>query len=373
MDDCSVNCYILPRSIYLHTAVGSPKSPDISSAASDIQHRMCQARMSVQFSSVLIWTVLGSLTFGFCSIWSLHFVAMLACELDLPIGIDVPLTLLSAVLAVLFTFAALASDLLWNTHVRRRRKRNRRRARMGEGISDHPSMAMQESTLSPLLARSEEQEEYPQAFKSVDSPLLESGGHDATASDSISDTDSIDETRPTAPLLNGSVSKAALSRPDDSQTATNKQAQRPSQLRSISSQHSVSGRSDSVMSSTHSIYSLSNIMNLANRSTSPAKNAFIATGEALYSGCTVRNVLKGFLWSLAITSMHYAGIAALRIPSGSSTLEPVLVALSALISWVVCLVGCILMAQIETHFAQQFLFAVVACSGVAAMHFTGIS
>ncbi len=36
---------------------------------------MCQARMSVRFSSVLVWTILGSLTFGFCSIWCLHFVA----------------------------------------------------------------------------------------------------------------------------------------------------------------------------------------------------------------------------------------------------------------------------------------------------------
>jgi hypothetical protein len=29
---------------------------------------MCQARVSLRFSSVLVWTVLGSLTFGFCSI-----------------------------------------------------------------------------------------------------------------------------------------------------------------------------------------------------------------------------------------------------------------------------------------------------------------
>ena len=69
--------------------------------------------------------------------------------------------------------------------------------------------------------------------------------------------------------------------------------------------------------------------------------------------------------------MHYAGIAALRIPQGYTILEPSLVMLSGLISWIVCVVGCILMAQIETHFAQQFLFAIVACCGVAAMHFTG--
>src|ERR1700730_10480577 len=64
---------------------------------------MCQARDSHRFSTTLIWTMLGSLAFGFCSIWSLHEVAMLACELDLPIGIDVPLTILSSVLAVVFT------------------------------------------------------------------------------------------------------------------------------------------------------------------------------------------------------------------------------------------------------------------------------
>ena len=69
--------------------------------------------------------------------------------------------------------------------------------------------------------------------------------------------------------------------------------------------------------------------------------------------------------------MHYVGIAALRIPEGHSILNPFLVVLSGLISWVVCLVGVILMSQIETHFAQQCLFPVAASTGVAAMHFTG--
>ncbi|CAD6586078.1 MAG: hypothetical protein ASARMPREDX12_002194 [Alectoria sarmentosa] len=137
------------------------------------------------------------------------------------------------------------------------------------------------------------------------------------------------------------------------------------------SDQSISRRSDSFMGSTHSSYGLSNIMNLAYRA-SPGKNAFIATGESLYAGCTYRNIIKGFLWSLAITSMHYVGIAALRIPQGDFTLEPPLVILSGLISWAVCLVGCILMSQIETHLTQQFLFAAVACTGVAAMHFTGM-
>ena len=326
--------------------------------------------MSVHFSSVLVWTVLGSLTFGFCSIWSLHFVAMLACELDLPIGINLPLTLLSAVLAVFFTFAALASDLLWNSHVRRRQKRNRRRAQMRGRHLQSPNMIMQESTSSPLLARFEEQETYTEAFPDVESPLLQDNGLEDSGNESSSDSDSSCGAQPTVPLLNGSVSRAALSGPDEGPETSHKYVH-PGMQRRGSSQNSISRRSDSVMSSTNSIYSLSNIMNLANRGTSPAKNAFIATGEALYAGCTCRNILKGFLWSLAITSMHYVGITALRIPGGYSTLEPGLVVLSALISWAVCLVGCILMAQIETHFAQQFLFALVACGGVAAMHFTG--
>lgn len=328
--------------------------------------------MSVQFSSVLVWTGLGSLTFGFCSIWSLHFVAMLAYELDLPIGIDVPLTFLSAILAVLFTFAALASDLLWNTHVRRRQKRNRKRVQMMKGTAERRSMVMQESTASPLLARFNEHEEHAYDSPDVVSPLIEDDSLEDVENESLSSgSGSTHGTQPTVPLLNGSVSIAALSRPDESHTSSNKPACRPGLQRRTSSQHSVSRRSDSIMSSTHSIYSLSNIVNLANRGTSPAQNAFIAMGESLYAGCTCRNMLKGLLWSLAITTMHYAGIAALRIPNGKSTLDPGLVALSALISWAVCLVGCILMAQIETHFVQQFLLAVVACSGVAAMHFTG--
>src|SRR3978361_1608643 len=90
---------------------------------------MCQARTSRYFSGVLVWTLLGSLTFGFCSIWSLHFIAMLACELPLLIGLNVQLTLLSAFLAVGFTFLALASELMRERYLRsiRRRKLATRR------------------------------------------------------------------------------------------------------------------------------------------------------------------------------------------------------------------------------------------------------
>ena len=370
---------------------------------------MCQARMSLHLSSVLIWTILGSLTFGFCSIWSLHFVAMLACELDLPIGIDVSLTLLSAVLAVFFTFAALASDLLWDTYMRSRRRNYRalrrerttsssiKRSKMN--ARDHSS----EGLLDPIEEEEEEGEEHEedrdhQDAEDPQSPLF---------SRRLSEQDRNETFRPDTPPQTPPISPQPVLYRDPAHkmlglhvngsaggTPTKLPAQSPEQITPTRvesaesstgfpgflgfprfqrrpSDQSISRRSDSFMGSTHSSYGLSNIMNLAYRA-SPGKNAFIATGESLYAGCTYRNIIKGFLWSLAITSMHYVGIAALRIPQGDFTLEPPLVILSGLISWAVCLVGCILMSQIETHLTQQFLFAAVACTGVAAMHFTGM-
>ena len=372
---------------------------------------MCQARMSLHFSSVLIWTILGSLTFGFCSIWSLHFVAMLACELDLPIGINVPLTLLSALLAVLFTFTALASDLLWDTYMRSRRRNFRalRRERTKSSAIKRSKLNARdpssEGLLHPIEEEEEEEEEevgeeyeeerYNQDSEDSESPPLSTHPFEQDRNGTFV-PDTPPETPPLSPQpvlhrdpgykfldlhLNGSAGGTPTKLPAQSPeriTPTRVESSESSigfpgfpRFQREPSDQSISRRSDSFMGSTYSSYGLSSIMNLAYRGTSPAKNAFIATGEVLYAGCTRRNIIKGFLWSLAITSMHYVGISALRIPQGDFTLEPPLVILSGLISWVVCLVGCILMSQIETHLTQQFLFAIVACTGVAAMHFTG--
>ena len=368
--------------------------------------------MSIHFSSVLIWTILGSLTFGFCSIWSLHFVAMLACELDLPIGINVPLTLLSAALAVSFTFAALASDLLWDKYMNGRRGKHRtlKRERPPSSLTESPTFNARNPSSQSLLDSIQEDDQaqeddddyeegrYDHDAEDSQPPLLSPQSYFQQGRNRTFNPDTPPKTPPISPQsvlhrdignngsgthLNGSAAETPMkysvhspgrttpTRIGSPESSTGllefpKYQRRPSE-------HSISRRSDSFMGSTQSSYGLGNIMNLAYRSTSPAKNAFIATGEALYAGCTRRNIAKGFLWSLAITSMHYVGIAALRIPQGDFTLEPPLVILSGLISWVVCFVGCVLMSQIETHLTQQFLFAIVACTGVAAMHFTGKS
>ncbi|KAI4086155.1 MAG: hypothetical protein LQ344_007807 [Seirophora lacunosa] len=304
---------------------------------------MCQARMSLRISSIAVWTALGSLTFGFCSIWCLHFVAMLAYRLDLPIGIDVSLTILSAILAVFFTFLALASDLLWEKY--RTLSRRRRGVRKTRRI--YKDIASSDDHSEPLLSSEMEEGD-------AISHHLATERHSQELEDERSDAHAktTPEPRPSdRPAANGSMNVSRRNSPADSFN---------------------SGRSSSFTSTSHSSTGLRDILNIAYQTTAPAKNAFVATGERLYAGCTTRNIVKGLLWSLAITSMHYVGILALRIPQGHVTFNPFLVVLSATISWVVCLVGCILISRIETNLSQQMLFAAVASTGVAAMHFTGM-
>ncbi len=365
---------------------------------------MCQARMSVRFTSVLAWTILGSLTFGFCSVWCLHFVAMLACELDASIGIDVPLTLLSAILAVVFTFSALASDLLLARYAQGRWKgqgMSRKKKRSAKSAPDRPGALSRENSSKAVLGYVEEEEEnYPVVTQNEEDPqqlssrkglAIELNGsplggiHTPPESPSKSPPLADDDVdmQESEPLLHHSSSNRSSEAPTPHRAPENhlrpiltkhlsEERHSFDSVQDTSSEYSTSRRSSSFLGSNSSSYALGNLMIKAYRGTSPAKNAFIATGEALYEGCTIKNIIKSFIWSLAITSMHYVGIAALRVPDGYFTLDIGFVILSALISWIVCLVGCILMLRIETNLAQQCLFSVVASTGVAAMHFTGM-
>lgn len=327
---------------------------------------MCQAKTSVYFSSVLIWTLLSSLTFGFCSIWSLHFVAMLACELDLPIGINVPLTILSSVLAVLFTFAALASDLLWETYRQGRRKKHRaRNIGKNEGTSDGDTdPGLWANGFKPRFDFSEREGD-----KSGDEEISERVGL-------LEDHSPEGGVDPPSRTTGGSDSPPIPMNEASGRDPSQKMFAPPPATSAQETSRPSGNLSDSTRSSSfksaHTSHGLASMIKLAHRSTSPTKNAFVALLDALYLGFTRRNIVKAFSWSLAVSGMHYVGIAALRIPEGHYILNPFLVVLSSMISWAVCLIGVILMSHIETHLAQQFLFAVVASTGVAAMHFTGL-
>src|SRR4030067_565798 len=49
--------------------------------------------------SAWIWMTAGGITLGL-AIWSMHFIGMLAFHLPIPLGYDLPLTLLSALTAI---------------------------------------------------------------------------------------------------------------------------------------------------------------------------------------------------------------------------------------------------------------------------------
>lgn len=342
---------------------------------------MCQARVSLHFHSVLVWTILGSLTFGFCSIWTLHFVAMLAYELDVQIGVNVPLTVLSSILAVLFTFAALASDLLWTTCTGRRHGdiQNARKRKVATGTKTREPAITQDSDSRPLLDHTEEDEAgSPLMYNSEMSNIQHQG--ETREADYFAGTNGQGNLRTTSPDPFGSDQAQDMHLRGESPAGTPNSKQPPNTIVAVhpestgaeSSEPSTSRRSSSFTGSSSTVsHGFSSIMNIAYRTASPGKNAFIATGDALYHGCTTKNAARGFLWSLAITSMHYSGIFALRVPDGHCTLDYGLVVLSGIMSWLVCVIGCILMPEMETHLSQQFLFSAVATLGVAAMHFTG--
>lgn len=125
-------------------------------------------------------------------------------------------------------------------------------------------------------------------------------------------------------------------------------------------------------SSSATSFGLGNMLKGRSAIPKETRNIFAFTLSALYAGTTIRNAVNAFWWSLAITSMHYSGMMGLEIPEGFIIFNPFLVLLSATIAWVVSLVGCILMQHMETNLKQQLLFSVVAASGVAAKHFTGM-
>ncbi|KAI1609021.1 PAS/PAC sensor hybrid histidine kinase [Exophiala viscosa] len=351
---------------------------------------MCQARTSRYFSGVLVWTLLGSLTFGFCSIWSLHFIAMLACELDVRIGLDVPLTIVSALLAVIFTFAALAADILRDRYMlyvkkgERKVRRERRREvtrNLGMNQDGHAST---EALLETAPGEDEENALPPQHTDDVQGRrannrrLIRDNSGLGLIEEHFgsSETTLRSEANGHIPFNLSQSFDAGGKRPaiyrDDSGVET---------VISVVDTDSFPRSSDdsdpSRRSSVHSDSSRLSLPAFMSFRVSALKPTTMANGLAgiaglLYQGATIRNICKGFVWSLAITSMHYMGVLAMRIPDGHFTLEAPIVALSAVISWLVCTIGCILMPQIEVKLLQQVFFSVVAASGVAAMHFTGM-
>ena len=312
---------------------------------------------------------------------------MLALRMDLQIGLDTGLTVLSALLAVLFTFIALASDLLWERYRRQRQKhigsrRRHERPHARPKFGDRFSwMSDRSRSRDGLLALSR------------GGSIREEGladGHSTTAMTPPPSRGSIRSTG--SPELSDGITPSPLKDNftyfgttvhEESNTGAPGQyglgeanvnaSRNPSVLEEgisseLSPSHHSSGTAmseDTTLAGLHGFNSIRFVQNGSSETT------FVAKCLRLFSVASLANVIKGFFWSLAITSMHYVGILALEIPSGTYTLQPGLVVLSALISWLVCFVGSVFMEHMETHLGQQLLFSALATCGVAAMHFTG--
>ncbi|EXJ95759.1 hypothetical protein A1O1_00883 [Capronia coronata CBS 617.96] len=358
---------------------------------------MCQARTARYFSGVLVWTILGSLTFGFCSIWSLHFIATLACELDVRVGLNVPLTILSAALAVSFTFAALASDLLHDRYqgLVKRRKRSarsdRRRDRAGDlDLPFHDTNISTDALLGPRASDLTEDDD-----ELEDTTALErdrANGHLARPRRGRGMSLGPLEEHFTG--LNGSIVRLETGTPPSVSLSRspNPVGRKPvasqsdlalhenfvddtDSLPRSSVEEDASARSSATMYSDGTgTLSLLGFMNFrsSRSTTSSATDALTGIAGLIYNGATPRTFCKGFVWSLSITTMHYVGIFSLQIPQGYVTFQPFIVLLSASISWLVCTLGAILIPQIEVNLTQQLAFSVVAAAGVAAKHFTGM-
>jgi signal transduction histidine kinase len=351
---------------------------------------------------------------------------MLACEFDLKIGVNTPLTVLSTILPVFFTFLALGSELLWDRWhaVRRRKKRISRKSRQRTtALSPIPKASRHNLqpvlSLRPVMEEEEENDDeggnyHDDEETAPDQPLLSPSHRSASRDFAITNgagqvTDftllhqhtgaSFDAgLQPSSPMslispgilprdgFRPIMSRSASGRSLPSLKVVTTQSLRDdaslgfrddaSTLSSgsfgqSSSDGSTLRRESSTGSSTS--FGLSSAMGLAyRRAPASTVNAFVATAKILYFSMTPRNIIKGFLWSIAITSMHYSGIYGLEIPQGKVVLNPWIVLASAAISWIVCIVGAICMAEMEARLSQQLLFSIVATTGVAAMHFTGM-
>lgn len=357
---------------------------------------MCQAKTSRYFSGVLVWTILGSLIFGFCSIWCLHFVATLACGLDLEIKLNVGLTILSAFLAVLFTFCALGGQLLWKSYRRERRKRKHKRK-----YTRDPSESRRGSEAEGLLRRSVSEDVYarqdtkyqrhkddmedrtplrfavtqqsPSGFEQLENPM------DAVASPDMPQRPLLTPHQPDHfPGMETVISpmyepERGLS---TQQEVDEDYGEDDDSTIQRSSENGSSERSSSFAGSSSTISQLGMgkfISIRTRRKVQPThSNLLVATVRTLLQGFTLQAVCYSLCWSAAIGSMHYVGIYALIIPSGFVTVSYLWV-LSMFIAFIVCGVALTLFREMETHLAQQILFSAVAAGGIGAMHFTGMA
>ncbi|KAF3925147.1 hypothetical protein ABW20_dc0101458 [Dactylellina cionopaga] len=79
-----------------------------------------QCRQSTWTAHRIGWLVLAAVEFGGCAIWAFHFVAMIALDIGVPVNFNLPMTIFSAVVAIVGMLGGLASNIWIKKRLRRR-------------------------------------------------------------------------------------------------------------------------------------------------------------------------------------------------------------------------------------------------------------
>ncbi|KAI0370135.1 hypothetical protein BV20DRAFT_944733 [Pilatotrama ljubarskyi] len=362
-----------------------------------------------------VWTFFASIAFGFCAIWAMHFVGMLACRLDVEIRFDIPLTILSAVVAVAFTFAALASPYAteaiensapvrtlsrWNrdifatvSHLVAGRSSDDLEAAYAPIRTTDPD----DHVGSPLLRRayvdeadlegSSDDEDAGRHGVSSDRPYLTdirpdglispaeavnpigpSSSQAAPVSERTSSSHKSPARSPArARLLHRALAPSAVSRASEdstpsSSTTTTSSSSGSSFTRNLSGTTLENSSSSSWGEALHSGLSRETRLRIKARAKERPLPEF-GWGYWLkrhYKSITVLLCVRAAIWAAAIVFMHYCGMWAMEIPEGRILWDMRIVALSYLVAF-------------ATHFGRQMVFSTLAALGCCSMHYTGMA
>ncbi|EIN06939.1 hypothetical protein PUNSTDRAFT_135640 [Punctularia strigosozonata HHB-11173 SS5] len=365
-------------------------------------------------SQALLWAAMAGAAFGFCSIWSMHFLGMLALNLQVPVQFSLPLTVASALVAVGFTSIGIGWPFLvaryrrsgrrswWQRLLGSQRRRRDAEAQPFLSESEREFATVETEEAAQDASGTERNQEWHAHGKSADpvlgpSVLPMSEGESEAAEDSSEDSGLTDlmedeeeeddderdeeegrgeeaEAHPLAAeiLLEFFSSDAPLeyltSAPASApaSAATSPGASRTfwegGRIPVPSNAETPSASARSVVAKKRRKFSSKDLV-------IPWRRWVIEHWETL----SVAVYVRAAMWSAGIVGMHYCGMLAMQVSDGWIEWNIALVLLSSLIAFVVCILGTVAMYQMETHLVRQMVVSAIAAAGVCGMHYTGMA
>ncbi|KAJ9092370.1 hypothetical protein QFC21_006872 [Naganishia friedmannii] len=398
---------------------------------------MAQVRASKGVKSRIAWIGLASVVFGGCGIWSMHFVSMLALDLNIPVSYNIPVTILSAIVAILATFTTFGYELV--VHYIRKLRRTAELKKMMQ--PSHPSESERLFPPPPQLdsaAGLDNTESYDSVSPMSEVPpelpgsIQPLGGigpsrrrwtgpnhsddnfvkyHMSADNESEYPADNIHVTatttfRPTfASAQNLSALGWSAEQARSGSVVHFEDSPRVEESSPVMGYPSFTSYPPGVVENSRSTPSTS-------LSSHPDPFAFERSSNGSFSSETMATlygpgigkswagedelsplgsrrasivqlakivatrftykvVVKGVLMGLAVVSMHYTGMGAMRM-EGTIIWNWWLVALSILDACIVCMIAIIFMPLSQSSFTSQIMFALVSGFGVSSMHYCGM-